>query len=409
MTGVATEPEVNRHPRAPLRPPERAREVEPVELFFDLVYVLAVTQVTHHLLEHLDLRGAVQTAILLLTVWATWINTAWITNYFDMTARPARVVLLILMLASLLMSASIPEAFDDRGLAFVAGIIAIGAGGPVMLMAAMDETLPLRLVLRRVVTWWLLLGIIWVAGALVDGDLRIAIWAVSMTGFYVLAWTGFPLPYLGHSHTTDYTIAGPHLAHRCLLFITLALGESILITGTNFGELPSSAERVAAFVVAFAGSLALWWIYFDRAEEAALEVMADAQDPGWFGLIAYTYVHVLIVGGIIVTAAGDELAIAHPGDDVTVESAALILGGPALYIVGHGLFKLAVWDVLSVPRIVALAALAALIPLAFVASSLVLLTAATLVLVAVVVWDTTAGSRHAATVSPRAVRSAPPH
>jgi low temperature requirement protein LtrA len=407
MTAVATEPAVTRQPSPPLRPPERANEVEPVELFFDLVYVLAVTQITHHLLEHLDLSGAVQTAILLLTVWAAWINTAWVTDYFDMTARRARIVLLILMLASLVMSASIPEAFDDRGLAFAAGIIAIGAGGPAMLMAAMDETLPLRLVLRRVVIWWLLLGIIWVGGALVDGNLRIAIWAASMTAFYVLAWTGCPLPYLGHSHTTDYTIAGPHLAHRCLLFITIALGESILITGSNFGELPSAADRVAAFVVAFAGSVAFWWIYFDRAEEAAREVIANAQDPGWFGLIAYTYVHVLIVGGIIVTAAGDELAIAHPGDDVTIESAALILGGPALYLAGHALFKLAVWEVISAPRVAALAALAGLIPLAFVASALVLLTAATLVLVAVIVWDMTAGSRHAATVSPRVVRSLP--
>lgn len=392
-----------------MRPAERAREVEPVELFFDLVYVLAITQVTHHLLEHLDVRGAIQTAVVLLTVWAVWINTTWITNYFDMTARPARVVLLVLMLASLLMSASIPEAFDDRSLAFVAGIIAIGAGGPAMLVAVMEETQPVRLVLRRVVIWWLLLGIIWVGGALVDGDLRIAIWAVSIAGFYVLAWTGFPLPYQGHFHTTDYTIAGPHLAHRCLLFITIALGESVLITGSNFGDLPTSADRLTAFVVAFAASVAFWWIYFDRAEEAALEVMADAEDPGWFGLVAYHYVHVLLVGGIIITAAGDELAIAHPGDDVTVESAALILGGPALYIAGHALFKLAVWGTISAPRVAALAALAALIPLAFVASALVLLSAAMLVLVSVVVWDLAAGSRHAATVSPRAVRSAPPH
>jgi low temperature requirement protein LtrA len=81
-------------------------------------------------------------------------------------------------------------------------------------------------------------------------------------------WLGFPVPSLGHSRTTDYTIAGEHMAERCQLFVILALGESILVTGTNFGELPRTAQTAAAFVVAFVGSAALWWIYFDRGAAA---------------------------------------------------------------------------------------------------------------------------------------------
>jgi low temperature requirement protein LtrA len=251
----------------------------------------------------------------------------------------------------------------------------------------MDRGLPLATVLRRVRIWWSLIGLVWLAGAFAEGDLRLILWSLCVALFYAVVWLGFPLPRLGHSHTTDYTIAGAHMAERCLLFITLALGESVLITGSNFGELPSSTEGTVAFVVAFCGSVAFWWIYFDRAQEAARDVISTAEDPGWLGLVAYTYFHIPMVAGIIVAAAADEVTIAHPTDEVTVETAALILGGPALYLAGNALFKLAVWNHIPAPRLAAFAGLALLIPLAFVSPTVVLLAAATLVVVTMVVWD----------------------
>jgi low temperature requirement protein LtrA len=121
--------------------------------------------------------------------------------------------------------------------------------------------------------------------------------------------------------------------------VILALGESILVTGANFGELPSSTQTVAAFIVAFIGSVALWWIYFDRAEEAGRRVISAASDPGRIGVSAYTYFHIPMVAGIIAAAGADELTIAHPTDEATVATTALILGGPALYLVGNAMFK----------------------------------------------------------------------
>src|SRR5918994_2041000 len=165
-----------RETRRLLRTHEQA-DVRPIELFFDLVYVLAVTQLTHHLLENLTLRGAGETLLLTLAVWIAWIHTTWTTNYFDREARPVRLMLIGLMLASVIMSASIPGAFDDRGLAFA-----------------------------------------------------IALWAVAVALDYLVMWVGFQLPRLGRSRTTDYTIAGSHMAHRNYLFIIVALGESILVT-----------------------------------------------------------------------------------------------------------------------------------------------------------------------------------
>jgi low temperature requirement protein LtrA len=107
---------------------EGPAEVRPIELFFDLVYVLAVTQLTHHLLEHLSVRGAFQTLLLLMAVWWAWIDTAWFTNWFDPDRRAVRLVLLVIMLISLIMSATLPEAFDDRGFALAAALAVMQAG-----------------------------------------------------------------------------------------------------------------------------------------------------------------------------------------------------------------------------------------------------------------------------------------
>ena len=362
-------------------------EVTPVELFFDLVYVLAITQLTHHLLEHLTLRGAGETLLLLLLVWGTWTHIAWTTNYFDLGTRAARLALIGVMLASLLMSAWLPEAFGDRGLAFAVALVTILAGWSSFVRAAVGRGHHLSAVFERVLVWEAVSGVLLIVGGLAEGDARAAIWLVAVVLIYVVMWFGFPVPGRGRNLTTDYTIAGGHMAHRFLLFVILALGESILIAGANFGELPSSAATVAAFLVAFVGSVAFWWIYFDRAEEAGLRVMSAASDPGRLGVTAYTYFHIPLVAGIIVAAAGDELAIAHPSDPATVASTALILGGPALYLIGNALFKWAVWGAVPRTRLIAGGALAALVPVAVVASALALMVTATLVLVGVALWD----------------------
>ena len=123
----------------------------------------------------------------------------------------------------------------------------------------------------------------------------------------------------------------------------VALGESILITGSNISDLPIETARITAFVIAFVGSAALWWLYFHRLEEAGRHLIEQSSDPGRLGRSAYYYFHVPIVAGIIVVAAGDEVAIAHPNDDTTATSALLLLGGPALFLAGLVLMKWALW------------------------------------------------------------------
>jgi low temperature requirement protein LtrA len=199
---------------------------------------------------------------------------------------------------------------------------------------------------------------------------------------------GFWTPGLGRSTTADWTVEGGHFAERCRLFVILALGESILVTGTTFGEIEPSVATVSAFVVAFLGSVALWWLYFARSEEAARGAFSSSEDPGRIARSAYTYFHLPMIAGIIAVAAADELTVAHPGERGTAALVALIIVGTLLFLAGHALFKWAVFGVLSWPRVVAIVALIALIPVGFEMPALALSAIVGLVVVGVAVWDT---------------------
>ena len=362
------------------------REVRPVELFFDLVYVLAVTQVTHYLLDHLTVRGMVETLILLLVVWLGWIHVVWTTNYIHLGTMRVRLMLLGLMLAGLVMSASLPEAFGDRGLTFAFAAVALILLSSAFFLFAIGRDHRLSRIIERAAIWWTAVCALLVAGALVDGDARLAIWLAAVALAYTVMWVGFPVPRLGRSATGDYTILGDLFTHRCYLFITIALGESILVTGSSFGALPGSSGTTAAFVVAFVGSVALWWIYFHHGQEI-VRAMAAAEDPGRLALRGYTYFHVPMIVGIIALAAADELALAHPGEEASAEIAAIILGGAAIYLTGTILFRRSVQGRVMPARVAGVVALCALVPVAFVASTLVLLLAANAVLVAVAAWE----------------------
>jgi low temperature requirement protein LtrA len=383
--------------------PLRARDggeqpVTPLELFFDLVYVFAVTQLSHRLLEHLSVRGALETLMLLLVVWGVWVYTAWFTNWFDPDSLAVRLVLVAVMLASLVMSVAIPEAFGKRGLMFALAYVAIQVGRTAFTFIALRKSLggshPLSRTFQRILTWFVGAGVLWIIGGLLDAEARYAVWLLALAVDYSGPVVGYYIPGLGRSRTQEWTIEGGHFAERCQLFVIIALGESILVTGTTFGQIEASTATVSAFVVAFLGSVALWWIYFARSAEAAREVISSSEDPGRLGRSAYTYFHLPMIAGIIAVAAADELTVAHPGDRGTVSSVALTLGGTALFLVGHAFFKWAVFGMLPWSHVVAIAALAALIPVGFAIPTLVLSGAAGLIVVVLAAWDTLAHGGH---------------
>jgi low temperature requirement protein LtrA len=167
--------------------------------------------------------------------------------------------------------------------------------------------------------------------------------------------------------------------------LLIALGESILAVGATFGALTWSAPVVAAFIVGFVGTVSLYWIYFVGRAGLADEVIARAADPTRIGRTGYAYAHGIMVGGVIVVAVGIELTISHATGATSAAAAWVILAGPALYLAGNSLFKVTLSRRAPVSRLVAIAVLALLAPLALVVDPLALSTAAAVVTVTLAV------------------------
>lgn len=336
-----------------------AHRVTNIELFFDLVYVFAVTQLSHYLLHHATVTGALQAGLLLVMVWVVWSYTTWVTNWLDPDLMTVRLLLVALMLISLAMSASLPRAFEDLGL-WIGGAYAVQQIGRTVFMVIALRGHPLEANFQRILAWCVASSALAVAGGLAHGHARVLLWLGSVCIDLLGGVAGFWTPGLGRSRTSDWTIEGGHFAERCQAFILIALGESIVIIGATLSEVKVTAAAVTSFVVAFAGAVALWWLYFDQSAEAAAEKIARSDDPGRLGRSAYHLIHPVMVAGIIVCAAADEQVLSDPGQAASTAAAWMVLGGPALFLAGHAAFKFVVWRVLSWPRLAGIAALALL-------------------------------------------------
>ena len=349
------------------------QRVTNIELFFDLVFVFAVTQLSHFLLGHRTFVGALQAALLLAMVWLLWAYTTWVTNWFDPEKIPVRLLLLALMLVSLVLSAALPDAFRSSGLLIGAAYAVMQVGRSLFAVWALRGQHPgsarraLALNFQRILVWCCVSGALALAGGLAPGVLPRALLWLAAVGVDLLGGVvGFYTPGLGRATTREWDIEGGHFAERCQAFILIALGESIIVTGATFAGLLNGplarpgaghADSVLAFLVAFCGSAALWWLYFDRSAEEAARLIAASADPGRLGRSAYHLIHPIMVGGIIAGAAADDLVLAEPSAVGVAWTSWLILGGTALYIAGHLAFKLTVWRTVSVPRVAALVVL----------------------------------------------------
>lgn len=370
-----------------LRDRNADQRVTNIELFFDLVYVFAVTQLSHHLLGEPTIEGALQTLLLLAMVWLAWVYTTWVTNWLDPEQLAVRLLLVGLMLVSLAMSASLPRAFGDLGLMVGGAYAVMQIGRSVFAVIALrGESLQANF--ERILVWCVASGALAVGGGLVHGHARELLWLLAVVVDLVGGTAGFYVPWLGRSHTADWTISGDHFAERCQAFILIALGESIVIIGTTLSDKHSiTVANVTAFVVAFGGSVALWWLYFDRSADAGAEALATSDDPGRLGRSAYHLIHPVMVAGIIVGAAADDLVLSGPGKTAGTAAAWMILGGPALFLAGHAAFKAVVWQHLPWTRLAGVIVLALLLTVAGSIPELALSACTAIVVIAVATWD----------------------
>ncbi|MBR0754119.1 low temperature requirement protein A [Bradyrhizobium jicamae] len=368
--------------------PNQHSRVTNAELFFDLVFVFAVTQLSHALLHHFTPLGAVQVTLLFLAVWWVWVYTTWVTNWLNPELTPVRILLFLLMLGGLVLSTSIPQAFEGRGLWFAIAYAAMQVGRTAFWLFA---TPPHRTAVRhnaiRILVWLSGSAVFWILGGLSEGETRLWLWIVAIAIEYVSPAARFWTPGLGFSSMEAWSVEGGHMAERCAGFIIIALGEAIVVDGATFAELTWTPENVAAFLSALVGSIAMWWIYFHRGAEAGSERLSKSTESGRLARLAYTYLHMPIVGGIILTAVADELVLKHPTGHADLKTAVSAVGGALLFLVGTILFKHSIRGFLQLSHGVGIILLAVTAWFASDMSPLLLSVVTTAILIVVAMWE----------------------
>jgi low temperature requirement protein LtrA len=355
---------------------------------FDLVFVFAVTQISHTLLQDFTPLGAVQTTLLLLSVCWVWVYTSWVTNWLNPELTPVRVLLFLLMLGGLVLSTSIPKAFGTRGLWFATAYAAMQVGRTIFyLISTPAGRAPARMNAVRILVWLSTSAIFWIAGGFAQGHARFALWALALSIEYISPAVRFWIPKYGASSVTDWYVEGGHIAERCAGFIIIALGESIVVTGATFADLTWTTEVVAAFLSAFVGSLAMWWIYFHKGAEAGSELISNSNEPGRLARLAYTYLHLPIVAGIILSAVADEVVLQHPGGHSDPRTVLSAVGGPLLFLIGTILFKHTIRGWLQLSHGVGIVALGVLGWFAGELSPLMLSIATSALMIVVAAWE----------------------
>jgi low temperature requirement protein LtrA len=366
----------------------REQRTTAFELFFDLVYVFAVTQLSHLVINgHLGLESVARAAFLLVVVWWAWIYTTWMVNWFDPRSTYVRLVLLGVALASLLMSAAIPFAFTRRAALFAGAYVVMQVGRNVSAMLMLGPRDPLRPVFERMVAWSCAAGILWLAGGLVSTSHRVAVWVAALAVELLAPFVGYRTPGLGRSRTEDWDVEGSHFADRFQAFIIVALGEAIVLTGATASGRGLAARVVLALALAFVITGALWWLYFVEVAEHAQRNIAESEDPGRLARDAYTYLHLPIVAGIIMVAIADDLLITHPDRTLVTAGVVMTVAGPAIYLLGEALVRLRMISSLSPPRLLAVVALGVLGGFGAELSALGLSAAVAAILVALTIWD----------------------
>ncbi len=355
------------HDRGLLRRPSAPHhhKVTAVELFFDLVFIFAITQLSHYLTGHFSFVGTAQALLLLIGVWWVWIHTTWVTNWLDPDKLPVRIVLLALMAPGLVGSSAIPGAFDTHGLPMALAYLSIQVIRTLFFLWAAKGHPKAARNFQRVLLWLLLGGVFWIAGAMLDTLPRMWLWGMALGLEFVAPWLGFRVPGLGRSLTSDWEIDGRYMAERCGLFIIIALGESILVTGFTFSASSWTIADILTLVISLTGSIAMWWLYFDTAAEIGFDAIAKSDDPGKLARLAYTYVHILLIAGIIVAAAADEFVLRDPLGRADIRATVAVLTSATLYLFGILLF---LWTVTGRAPLTLAAGLAVTLALAPIAA-----------------------------------------
>ena len=305
--------------------------VSTLELFFDLVFVFTITQLTALLLSDLSWHGLLGTVLVLVLVWWMYSGYAWLTNAVPPRSTPRRLLLLAGMAAFLVLSLAIPGAFGDSALAFALAYLAV-----VLVHLAMFTRARTRaevLAILRIGGFNLAAAAALVAGGVVGGNGEYALWAAAC----VVAWAA---PYI--NGLGGFAVRGGHFVERHGLVVIIALGESVVAVGIGAAGLPVDANLVTVAVLGLLLAAGLWWVYFGGADdERAEHALTAAPEPrrAVLAVTAWGYAHLPILLGVVTLAVGVKKTIGHPGEHATAAQALALAGGVALYLAGDAAFR----------------------------------------------------------------------
>ena len=334
----------------------REREaVSPLELFFDLVFVLAITQCTTLMAHDPTWRGIARGLVVLGLLWWSWVGYAWLTSVVDPDEGGVRIVLFAAMAALLVTSLCVPDAFGDQAVVFALAYGAVRAAHIALFVLASRDDPGLRhSVVGLAVSTTAGVAVL-VGGALVHGNARLGVWLAAlvfdMAGPLVIDPSGWRL------------VPG-HFAERHGLIVIVALGESIVAIGVG-AEAGVDGGVIVAAILGIGVACALWWTYFDVSSLAAARRLAEVEPVEVRNRLArdaYSYFHLPMVAAIVLVALGGKTTLAHVDDPLSWPAAAALVGGTALYLLAHVAFKIRTLGTFGVQRLVAALALLACLP-----------------------------------------------
>ena len=358
------------------------QRVTPLELFFDLVFVFALTQVTGFLADHLTWVGMIQGAALLAVLWWAWGGYAWLTNAVPAEeVIPARLVILTAMAAMLVASLAVPDAFGAQGVVFGLSYFVVRLLQVLLYALATGGTPETRRAILRLSTGFLLAPALLIVAGFLDGFAQAALWVFALAIDYGVAFVG---------GVSGFRVHAGHFVERHGLVVIIALGESIVAVGVGVSGLAIGAGVIVAAVLGVALAAGLWWAYFDLVMLAAERRLSRAkgEERARLARDSYSYLHLPMVAGIIFVALGVKQTLAHVGDPLGIIPAAALCGGVALYLLGHNAFRLRDVGSVSVPRLVVTVLCCALVFLAVTVPSLVTLAMLAVLLCALAAFET---------------------
>jgi low temperature requirement protein LtrA len=370
---------------------EREQRVTPLELFFDLVFVFGLTQVTNLMSADPTWGGLGRGLLVLAALWWAWSGYAWLTNQLEPEESAVRASMVGAMAAMLVVALAVPEAFDDHGVLFAVAYLVVRLL-QLQLFATAGKRDPdlLEAVLRQVLPATLAPAILIVAGFL-DGAAQAGLWLLALAFDYLVALRG---------RGQGWRVSPAHFAERYGLIVIIALGESIVSIGIGAAGVALTPSIVAAAALGIVALAALWWAYFDVYAVMAQRQLSAASGAARvrFARDQYSYLHLPMIAGVVLFALGLKKTIEHVGDPLETVPAVALCGGVALYCFTHVVMRIrSVYTLrrttddrrawFGVGRPAATAAALALIPVALELSALKALALVTAVCVALIVYD----------------------